>query len=69
MDNGIEQKQLSLKINIPKSISFFINWYCQLTNIKHEEFVYSMILHSMTDLMNEIQYEEKMKVFLNLGVL
>jgi hypothetical protein len=63
-----ELVEIVLKLDLPKSLLNFISWYCCFANIEPSKFIYSLILHSLTELVYKTEFEDYSDVFKNLGV-
>lgn len=59
---------VALNLELPRSLLNFISWYCCLANIEPSKFIYSLILHSLTELVYKTEFEDYSDVFKNLGV-
>ena len=60
--------KLQVDLEIPKSLFHFITWYCHLANLEPSQFIYSLIMHSLTDLIITSEWEDYKDIYKNIGV-
>lgn len=59
--------KLQLDLELPKNIFEFLKWYCYLANIEPSRFIYSLILHSLSELIYETKWDDE-SAFHDIGV-
>lgn len=65
LDENIVKLQLDLEL--PKNVFEFLKWYCYLANIEPSRFIYSLIIHSLSELVYETRWDDE-SVFNDIGV-
>jgi hypothetical protein len=59
--------KLQLDLELPKNVFEFITWYCYLANIEPSRFIYSLIIHSLSELIYETRWDDE-SAFSDIGV-
>ena len=59
--------KLHLDLELPKNVFEFLKWYCYLANIEPSRFIYSLILHSLSELIYETKWDDE-SAFHDIGV-
>jgi len=60
--------KIQIDLEIPKSLFHFITWYCHFANLEPSQFIYSLIMHSLTDLVVTSEWEDYKDIYKNIGV-
>ena len=66
--SDLDQVDIQIDFKIPKSLFNFITWYCHFANLEPSRFIYSLIMHSLTELVYKSEWEDYEEVFKNIGV-
>ncbi len=59
--------KLQLDLELPKNVFEFLKWYCYLANIEPSRFIYSLIIHSLSELIYETRWDDE-SAFSDIGV-